>query len=331
LFDLHTSNAAEYLSSRGITGDAPRITELGGGVSNTVLLVETGQRRFVMKQALGKLRVEADWFSDRDRAFRESAAMRWLAPHLPPGSVPEVLFEDRENCLFAMSAAPHQAETWKAMLMRGEANAAVAEAIARVLAAMVSASWCDGEAEHLFGDQTVFDQLRLDPYYRTTASRHPDLRPQFDRLLRESSSRRVSLVHGDWSPKNFLVSSAGVMAIDFEVTHFGDPSFDSAFLLNHLLLKSFYRPEWSAQFASLAGRFWEVYRAALLPGCDWIEPATLTHLGCLLLARIDGKSPAEYITEPARQEKVRQFARRLIVSPPTHVTDVFEQAHGSTA
>ncbi len=206
----------------------------------------------------------------------------------------------------------------------------VAEAIAQMLAAMVSASWRDPEAEQLFRDQIVFDQLRLDPYYRTTAFRHPDLRPQFDRLLRESSCRRVSLVHGDWSPKNFLVSSAGVMAIDFEVTHFGDPSFDSAFLLNHLLLKSFYRPEWSTQFAGLAGRFWEVYRAGLPSGCDWIEPATLTHLGCLLLARIDGKSPAEYITEPALQARVRQFARRLIVSLPAHVTDVFEQAQRST-
>jgi 5-methylthioribose kinase len=138
-------------------------------------------------------------------------------------------------------------------------------------------------------------------------------------------------VHGDWSPKNFLVSAAGVMAIDFEVTHFGDPAFDSAFLLNHLLLKSFYRPEWSAKFSRLAGKFWEVYGSGLPPGCDWIEPATLTHLGCLLLARIDGKSPAEYITEPSLQERVRQFARRLIASPAAHVMEVFEQAQGSAA
>jgi hypothetical protein len=69
------------------------------------------------------------------------------------------------------------------------------------------------------------------------------------------------------------------MAIDFEVIHFGDPSFDSAFLLNHLLLKSFYRPEWSAKFARLAGKFWEVYRAGLPPGCGWIEAAALSHMG----------------------------------------------------
>jgi 5-methylthioribose kinase len=196
---------------------------------------------------------------------------------------------------------------------------------------MVCASWHIPEAEILFCNQIVFDQLRFDLYYRTTASRHPDLRPQFEKLLGESALRRVSLVHGDWSPKNFLVSPAGVMAIDFEVIHFGDPSFDSAFLLNHLLLKSFHRPEWSAKFATLAGKVWEVYRAGLPPGCDWIEPATLSHLGCLLLARIDGKSPAEYITEPALQARVRQFGRRLISSPPAHVADVFERAQENAA
>jgi len=331
LFELGAGNAADYLARRGVTCVAPRITELGGGVSNTVLLVEAGERRFVLKQALGKLRVQDDWFSDRARVFRESAAMRWLAPYLPPGSVPEVLFEDRENCLFAMSAAPREAETWKTLLLRGECEARVAEPVARMLATLVSASWRDAESQRVFGDQTVFDQLRIDPYYRTTASRHPELAPHFDTLMRESSARCVSLVHGDWSPKNFLVSTAAVMAIDFEVIHFGDPSFDSAFLLNHLLLKSFYRPEWSVEYARLAARFWEVYCAALPPDCNWIEEATLEHLGCLLLARIDGKSPAEYITHQPLRDRIRRFARNLILSPPACIADVFVQARGSAA
>jgi 5-methylthioribose kinase len=331
LFELRADNAAEYLRSRGIVCEGARVTELGGGVSNTVLLVEANERRSILKQALGKLRVEDDWFSDRDRIFRESAAVRWLAPRLPAGSLPDVLFEDRENFLFAMTAAPAEAQTWKSLLLRGEFELRVAEYIARMLAAIVSASWCDPQSDRVFGDQTVFDQLRLDPYYRTTAARHPDLGPHFERLMRDSSARRVSLVHGDWSPKNFLVSPGTVMAIDFEVIHFGDPAFDSAFLLNHLLLKSFYRPQLSAEFARLALCFWEIYRAAIPADCDWIEPATLAHLGCLLLARIDGKSPAEYISEPALRNRVRSFAKNLILSPPVRVADVFEHAQRCAA
>ena len=326
MFELQPDNAATYLSSRGIAPAGARVTELGGGVSNIVLLVECGDRRFVLKQALGKLRVQDDWFSDRERIFRESAAMRWLARHLTAGVVPEILFEDRENCLFAMSAAPVGAGTWKSFLLRGELDLGIAESIARMLATMVSKSWHDAESERVFGDQTVFDQLRLDPYYRTTALRHPDLDRYFDRLMRESSARRVSLVHGDWSPKNFLVSGGQIMAIDFEVIHFGDPAFDSAFLLNHLLLKSFYRPQWKGEFARLAARFWETYRAGLPQDCDWIERATVAHLGCLLLARIDGKSPAEYITGPELRERIRGFARGLILTPPAGVAEVFEHA-----
>src|SRR5258707_7616993 len=112
LFDLQADNAAEYLRARGMAGVDQRVTELGGGVSNTVLLVEAGDRRFVLKQALGKLRVQDDWFSDRDRVFRESAAMRWLRPPLPAGSVPAILFDDRENCLFSMTALARDAQSW---------------------------------------------------------------------------------------------------------------------------------------------------------------------------------------------------------------------------
>src|SRR6202043_2335537 len=118
-----------------------------------------------------------------------------------------------------------------------------------------NAGW---EAE--FGDQTVFRELRLDPYYRATAVRHPDLGGRIERLMRKSAARRLALVHGDWSPKNFLVAGSSVMAIDFEVIHFGDPSFDSAFLLNHLVLKSFYRPEWADSYAQAAAGFWRKYR-----------------------------------------------------------------------
>lgn len=301
-----------------------RVVALGGGVSNTVLLVESENCRFVLKQALGKLRVEQDWFSDRRRALRESGAIRALKPHLPPGAVPEILFEDRANLIFAMSAAPGGAKTWKELLLAGEVDFDIAAKIGRMLASIVRISWKEPEWHAAYGDQTVFKQLRIDPYYRSTATRHPDLGAHFLRLIEESGTRRASLVHGDWSPKNFLVAQGTVMAIDFEVIHYGDPAFDSAFLLNHLLLKSFHRPELRGQLAEAAGRFWNTYAAGLPAGADWIESATLQHLGCLLLARIDGKSPAEYLREPAVRERVRQFARNLILRPSRTVKQIFE-------
>ncbi len=318
--ELSASNASSYL------GYPCSATFLGGGVSNTVLLIESPDRRFVLKQSLGKLRVQQDWFSDRARIFRESSAMRQLARVFPPGSVPDILFEDRDNYLFAMTAAPPDAEPWKDLLLRGEVNPNTAESIGRLLGAMISNTWKSEAAEAEFGDQTIFDELRLDPYYRSTAARHPDLAAWFHRLIDESQSRRYSLVHGDWSPKNFLVCGASVMAIDFEVIHFGDPSFDAAFLLNHLLLKSFYRPGNSVALREAALRFWNIVQAAIPRPNDWFEPATIQHLGALLLARIDGKSPAEYIREESLRTEIRAFARRLILHPPRRITDYWPRS-----
>lgn len=328
MFELTPENAAAYLASRPeLAGADCRITPLGGGVSNTVLLVESAGRRFVLKQALPKLRVQEDWFADRTRILRECAAMRLLAPHLPAGAVPEILFEDPGNCLFAMSAAPPGARTWKALLLAGETTPEIAERVAAILAAMIRVSWGSAEWERIFGDQTAFDQLRLDPYYRFTASRHPDLAAHFAARI-EQARRRFSLVHGDYSPKNFLVAGDAVMAIDFEVIHYGDPSFDAAFLLNHLLLKSFYRPQRAPDYARLASRFFEQVAAALPPEAQGFETDTCLHLGCLLLARIDGKSPAEYIQEETLRERIRRFAREMIAEPPPAVASVFERISG---
>ena len=321
MFDLAPENAAAYL------GRPCTAVELGGGVSNTVLLIESAGERFILKQSLAKLRVEQDWYSDRARVLRESSALRQLAKILQPGAVPDVLFEDRENFIFGMTCAPPQAETWKAQLLRGSVSADVAGQVAGILGRMIAASWKDRGFEAEFGDQTVFDELRIDPYYRTTAKRHADLERHFAGLIAESGQRRFALVHGDWSPKNFLVSDRGVMAIDFEVVHYGDPSFDAAFLLNHLLLKSFYLPQWRNRYHTAAVSFWTTLRVHLPHEADWFEAATIRHLGALMLARIDGKSPAEYIREEALKERVRQFARALMLEPPASIEAVWTMLH----
>lgn len=301
-----------------------RVAELGGGVSNSVMLVEKEDIRFVLKQSLARLRVEQEWLCDRSRIQKEASALRMLAPLLPANSVPQVLFEDRPNWLFAMSAAPRSAQTWKAHLLSGQCDRHIAEAAGALLASIFRSGWHDEAIQREHGDLEVFDQLRMDPYYRTTAARHPDLASFFFRLIEQYPSRCCTLVHGDWSPKNLLISGPSVTAIDFEVVHYGDPAFDAAFLLNHLLLKSFYLPEYRSQFAGLAESFWKRL-VADMPPLESFEAATIEHLGALLLARIDGKSPAEYIQDPELKSIIRGHARQMIRTPPKTIGEVFEQ------
>lgn len=322
--DLQIETAAEWLRKHGYDPAHCRFTELGGGVSNTVILADAPQYRLVIKQSLGKLRVAETWESDRGRIFREAAAMKWLSPRISQAAIPRLLIEDRENFAIAMQSAPAAAEMWKTRLFRCELHPADAAAAGSTLGQVIAASWQNPEAREIFGDRTVFDQLRIDPYYQFTAKRHPDLAPYFHALIERSSHRAVSLVHGDWSPKNLLLDGNELWAIDWEVVHFGDPAFDIGFLLNHLLLKSIALPQYRAGFEELAHTFLSSLVRELPADAHEVVPNAFEHLPALLIARADGKSPAEYLDDAGR-ERARSIGQSLIAKPAHSTKDVFQR------
>ena len=298
--ELSASNAARWLFDHGFPSAGLRFAELGGGISNKLVLAEGREFRVVLKQSLGQLRTAREWNSDRGRIFREAAAMRW-AEDVGGLRVPRLLCEDAANFTIAMEAAPAGAEMWKTQLFRGEFRPEIARAAGVALSAMISASGHSVEAQHLFGDQAVFDELRIDPYYRYTAARCREAAGYIGRLMQRSGPRRVSVVHGDWSPKNLLVDGSEVWVIDWEVVHYGDPSFDVAFLLNHLMMKSIAMPQHRVALKGLARAFIDALDT------EWVVTAALEHLPALLLARVEGKSPAEYL-DAAMQSQVRSGA-----------------------
>lgn len=320
--------AARDLSSRPGRGERVVVRELGGGVSNIVLLVEwpdDPRRRWVAKQSLEKLRVKDDWRSDRERIFREAEAIQALRPVLGD-AVPEVIHVDRENYVFIMTAAPVGSVVWKDSLLAGRrSDPQVAHQAGLLLARIINVSRSDRAFQKRFWDGTVFDQLRVDPYYRTTAARHPDVGAQFDDLIGVSWNIDTALVHGDYSPKNMLVRGRNILLIDFEVIHWGDPAFDSGFLLNHLFLKTFHQPRFADLYMDAARAFWQTLAGGLglkPQAASAFERMTLRHLGGLMLARIDGKSPVEYIRDEATKECVRRVAKRILVERPAEIEEV---------
>ncbi len=335
-FLLTPGNLPDYLAGCRLAGksDSISVTELGGGVSNIVLLAEGPGFRWVVKQALEKLRVKDDWRSERSRVFREAEAIQALRPLLGEAAVPEVIHTDRENFLFVMTAAPVGSTVWKDLLLGRRADSAVARQAALLLARMINGSRADPAFQKRFWDGTVFDQLRIDPYYRTTAARHPDVREHYDELIGTSKNIQTAAVHGDYSPKNMLVRRSNIFLVDFEVIHWGDPAFDSGFLLNHLFLKTFHQPRFGAEYIGLAREFWKTLLSALALGAQGasdFERMTVLHLGGLMLARVDGKSPVEYITDVPTQEKVRKTAKRILRERPRHVEEVIGLVLSETA
>ena len=342
-FTLTTENAVAYLVRRGlIAPSAARIATavlLGGGVSNIVVRVnpsDDDDGALVLKQSLPKLRVEEDWFADRERIYRERAGIDWLANTLPNGAIPQVVDEDRENFLFVMTAAPEGGVNWKEALLAGEVDVAVAGRVGNLLGIMHRSSCCVREnvpAElQPFADLDCFVQLRIDPYHRATAAAHPDLAGAIEEQARQMLAPRHgrrTLVHGDYSPKNVIVNGGGpaaqVFLLDFEVAHLGNPVFDLAFMLNHFTLKAIHRPELAVKYNAAARSFWEAYLAAAGDFAD--EPArlesdTVAQLGALLLARIDGKSPVEYITDDEPKNRARLLASGILRGEATSLAQV---------
>ena len=286
-------------------GTPVAVRPLSGGISNVVLAAEWSGGRAVLKQSLPKLRVAADWPFDRARIINERRALERLRGILPAGSVPDVLAHNDEQFLFAMSYAADGGRNWKDELLAGRIDLGAARRAGELLAT-VHSDRGDG-----FEDQAPLVQGRVDPYHRAAAAANPEVAEavlaEVERLL----STRQALVLGDWSPKNLLVYSDSLLALDFEVAHCGDPAFDVAFLLSHLVMKSVHLPQHQLQLRQAADAF--------LAGYGPIPPdAHVTaELGCLLLARVDGKSPAEYLTGPEREE-VRRLAYELLRGGLSH-------------
>lgn len=321
---LSRETVGAWLVERGLIdqNDDVRASELEWGVSNVVIAVEAGELRAVVKQALPRLRVEEEWLAKRERALTEAQALR-AAARLVPGSVPDVLDVDEERCAFAIAMAPDSWRNWKELLLGGTTDPDVAWRLGLLLATLHGETSGDEELLARFDDAEAFDQLRVDPYHRTVMRRWPLLERAIGACVEEMLDRHLCLVHGDFSPKNVLVGpDAGLWLLDFEVAHAGDPAFDLGFMLNHLMLKAIHRRSDLAWYAECARSFWSAYLegipAALTPDPSYV----VLHTGCLMLARVDGKSPAEYLTEGDRL-LARAVGTRLVLEPPATVEDAW--------
>ena len=300
-----------------------RFEALAGGVSSDIWKVETAERIFCVKRARARLKVAADWQAPVERNRYEVAWYR-IAHGIVPGAVPEILHHDESEMLCAMSFLdPGQYRLWKNELRAGHTKPADAAEVGRRLVRIHAATAGNPAVRAQFPPNGIFYAIRLEPYLEATAAVHPDLHDRLFALSRRTGSLRIAMVHGDVSPKNILLGPRGPVFLDAECACMGDPAFDLAFCLNHLLLKCLWRPAAREGFLSCFEAFAETYMAAV----DWepaaaLEARAATLLPALLLARADGKSPAEYIRTREEFTAIRRCARPLITSPPARLSDV---------
>lgn len=306
-----------------VAEDALAFEALTGGVSSDIWKVTTRTRVFCVKRPLTKLRVAAEWRAPLERNRFEVAWMR-IAHAIVPEAVPEILHHDPKAHLCAMQYLdPAEHRLWKTELRDGRVDRGAAAEVGRRLGRIHAATADEPSVHAQFPANDIFRAIRLEPYLEATALAHPDLHAQLFALSARTASIRRVMVHGDVSPKNILLGPAGPVFLDAECACIGDPAFDLAFCLNHLLLKCLWTP--SARGSLLAS--FDALSEAYLSQVRWepaegLESRAASLLPGLLLARVDGRSPVEYLRDDVERAHVRRCARSLLLEPPSRLVEV---------
>lgn len=317
-----------YLRASGRIGpdELPRLRTLAGGVSNRAVLVERPSgEAWVLKQALAKLRVQVDWFSSPARIEREALGLAHLADLAPPGVITPLVFLDPERHVLAMAAVPQPHENWKVMLLRGAVDLDHVAQFGRLLGTIHRDAAGRDDLAEVFADRSFFESLRLEPYYGFAAEQVPEAEGFLHDVIAANREHIVTLVHGDYSPKNVLVHADRLVLLDHEVIHYGDPAFDLGFAFTHLLSKAHHLPASRDAFRHAAHHFWGVYGLTIgvAPWVADLEPRAVRNTLGILLARVAGRSPLEYL-DPTERERQRDAVLALMTAVPETVPGLID-------
>ncbi len=306
----------------GTDNDVVSITPLTGGVSSDIALVDLGTRKVCVKFALDQLKVLEEWHANVDRNQAEYLWLQFVSSIAPP-STPGLYGNSVELNGFAMEYVEgHGVYLWKAALLEGQPERGEAEKVGTVLGLIHRASDASKPLSKGFQNQKDFYDLRLEPYLVFTATRHPQLAPKIHALVDMLNNHQLVLIHGDVSPKNIMFRQGEPIFLDAECATIGDPSFDISFCLNHLILKAVHIRSSRNNLLTSIKKFWAAYRTQI----TWEETAALEKRVCallpaLMLARVDGKSPVEYL-DANEQTQVRSLAISLIEKPEDSLEDL---------
>jgi len=321
--ELLTKNSViPYLQNRGLISGAATVEELTGGVSCVVLAVKSETKDLVVKQALPELKVATLWQADQRRAIVEAHAMKLLHA-ITPASVPDLVDLDEAEFTLTMSRLPHESTNWKLDMLAGEIHPSIGSELGKILATWHNFGYRNESARIEFSEDSLFDQLRVTPFYRAVAAKNPALAANIQELIDELDRDKSTIVHGDFSPKNIMITADHKpIVLDFEVMHTGNPVFDLAFLCAHLLCK-FMRavnPDEQSALRHTAKNFLDSYETI----CEIkVSHSLPRHIALIALARVEGVSLVNYL-DGAGQLRVTTRTKSIIANPMATFAELFQ-------
>ncbi|MEY3935704.1 MAG: hypothetical protein RI901_1134 [Actinomycetota bacterium] len=304
---LNQDSVVEYLIEKKVisSSDNPQVEVLTGGVSNVVLAITTSNQKLVLKQALAELAVSEKWEADQRRAIVEADALN-LFNQLSPNQVPKLVFLDPIRFILVLERVPVGSTVWKSDLLAGVINPDIGAKLGKTLATWHNYGQDNPQVKLKFMEDALFDQLRIDPFYRFVAAKNPQIEVAIRKLINELEADKT---HGDFSPKNIMVAmNDEIYILDFEVTHVGNPVFDLAFLIAHLVCKFFRTDDrlHAKLLANTASSFVKEYEKIRS-----ISPSVAKHAALIALARVEGKSPVNYLSVE-QQRKLQSFTKAIL-------------------
>ena len=323
---LTEESVIPYLISRGIFSKEDELTveTLTGGVSNIVLAVRSGSKDLVLKQALAELKVATKWVADQRRAIVEANAIE-VFHSLSPNQVPALIDLDPDMFTLVIERVPHSSTVWKSDLLEGNIRPELGAQLGLTLATWHNFGAITSSIREKFSEDSLFDQLRISPFYITVASKNPCLEGRIMDLVKELKTQKSTIVHGDFSPKNIMVNhDKDIFVLDFEVTHTGNPVFDLAFLTAHLLCK-FFRAKTEREedlLRATAARFLDAYNSVhTSPG----SPTLAWHTALIALARVEGTSLVNYLDQSAQEQLLKITKTALSTDAPPQMITLFSK------
>lgn len=300
------------------------VEALSGGVASDIAKVTVGDQQFCVKFALPKLRVAADWFAPVERSFAEYCWLQTVARIAPESTIGLHGHSSRQNGFVMEFLTGDDTFLLKAEMLAGRGQSRTASAIGQLLGKVHATSTNADFDRSPFGNQSDFHAIRIEPYLIHTAGKHADLAAALYAMADGLFHADTVLVHGDVSPKNIMFHGEDPFILDAECATMGDPCFDLAFCLNHFILKAVHVPSRRADYLAFCDALWQAYAPQVTwEHADDVEARTCRLLPMLMLARIDGKSPVEYLTNPARQQVVA-LSKPLISNPVSRLSHLVD-------
>jgi Phosphotransferase enzyme family len=314
------------LLSSGFISTKAILRPLAGGVSSIIAQVADGDDQWVAKTPLHRLKVADEWLADRSRSGNEGAILGYLDGKLEPVATPKLRFYDEPSSTIGEEYFAGPPPTYKDLLLSGSSRPEVSSALGSALTNLQGLS----QPTELFGDapRQLFRQLRLEPFYLATATALPQQRGSLETLAEETLlASSQCLVHGDFTPKNVLVDADRTVLLDWECVHVGDPAFDPATLLAHLVLKALrdVPREVSSKILFDAKQFVSSYAGPA--HADQI----LRHTGAMMLSRLYGKSPVEYLTDNDSRSSAHDIGVLALNGVLSGFDEFFEAAANSSS